>query len=210
MKKHNILSATMLALCVCMLPSITKAQTERVWSFGPEVGLSISKYGNDASSSEAKPGVAGGLFLTYSIINTFGITTKLLYTERGAEFSSRNTKQALQYIEIPVMGRLFLNREGNVRPNIIFGPSFAFLTGAKNKVGGDVEKIDSYKNSFNTFDFGLTGGLGCSVRIRNETYFVLDGRYTHGISDISKDNDDINNKSFLISAGLQFGIDNPR
>ena len=210
MKKRNILSATLIALSAFMLPSITNAQTERVWSFGPEVGLTISSYGNDGSNSEAKPGMAGGLFLTYSIINTFGITGKLLYNERGAEFSSQNTKQTLQYIEIPVMGRLFLNREGNVRPNIIFGPSFAFLAGAKNKIGGDVEKIDSYKNSFNTFDFGLTGGLGCSFRISNETYFVLDGRYTHGFSDISKDNDDINNKSFLISAGLQFGIDNPR
>ena len=209
MKKRKILSATLIALLAFMLPSITKAQTERVWSFGPELGLSISKYGNDGSNSEAKPGVAGGLFLTYSIIDNFGITTKLLYNERGAEFSSLNTKQTLQYIEIPVIGRFFLNREGNVRPNIFFGPSFAFLAGAKNKIGGDVEKIDSYKNSFNTFDFGLTGGLGCSFRIRNETYFVLDGRYTHGISDISKDNDDINNKSFLISAGLQFGIDNP-
>jgi hypothetical protein len=210
MKKHNILPATLFALCVCMLPSITKAQTEKVWSFGPELGISISKYGNDGASSEAKPGVVGGLFLTYSIVNTFGITSKLLYYERGAEFSSQNTKQTLQYIEIPVMGRLFLNKEGNVRPNIMFGPSFAFLAGAKNKVGGDIEKIDSFKNQYNTFDFGLTGGLGCSFRIRNETYFVLDGRYTHGISDISKDNRDINNKSFAVSAGLQFGIGDPR
>jgi hypothetical protein len=210
MKKYNILSATMIALCACMLPSITKAQTERVWSFGPELGISVSKYGNDGSSSESKPGAVGGLFLTYSVLNTFGITTKLLYYEKGAEFSSQNTKQTLQYLEIPVMGRFFLNREGNVRPNIIFGPSFAFLTGAKNKIGGDVERIDSYKNSFNTFDFGLTGGLGCSFRIRNETYFVLDGRYTHGFTDISKGNEDITNRSFLVSAGLQFGIDNPK
>lgn len=209
MKKRNILTATLIALAL-MLPSITKAQTERVWSFGPEVGLTISKYGNDGSTSEVKPGLAGGFFLTYSIINTFGITGKLLYNERGAEFSSQNTKQTLQYIELPVIGRFFLNREGNVRPNIFFGPSFAFLAGAKNKIGGDVEKIDAFKNQYNTFDFGLTGGLGCSFRIRNETYFVLDGRYTHGLSDISKGNDDVNNKSFLISAGLQFGIDNPR
>ena len=114
MKKRKILSAALIALAAFMLPSITKAQTERVWSFGPEVGLTISKYGNDGSNSEAKPGMAGGLFLTHSIINTFGITAKLLYNERGAEFSSQNTKQTLQYIEIPVMGRLFLNQEGNV------------------------------------------------------------------------------------------------
>jgi hypothetical protein len=210
MKKNNFLLATLVAVFALMLPSKTQGQTEKVWSFGPEAGVTISSYGNDGASSEAKPGLGAGLFLTYSIINTFGITTKLLYYEKGAEFSSQNTKQTLQYVEIPVIGRLFLNREGNVRPNIFFGPSFSFLAGAKNKVGGDVEKVDSYKNTFNTFDFGLTGGLGCSFRIRNETYFVLDGRYTHGISDISKGNDDINNKSFAVSAGVQFGIGGPR
>ena len=84
----------------------------------------------------------------------------------------------------------------------------AFLAGVKNKVGGDVEAVN--RNSFNQVDFGLTGGLGCSFRIHNETYFVLDGRYTHGISDVSKGNDDVNNKSFAVSAGLQFGIGGPR
>jgi len=208
MKKHNVLPAALIVMFACMLPSITNAQTEKVWSFGPELGLSVSKYGNDGSSSESKPGAIGGLFLTYSIVDNFGITSKFLYYEKGAEFSSQNTKQTLQYIEIPIYGRFFLNREGNIRPNIIFGPSFAFLTGVKNKVGGDVEKLN--KNNFNPVDFGLTGGLGVSFRIRNETYFVLDGRYTHGISDISKGNDDINNKSFALSAGLQFGIGGPR
>jgi hypothetical protein len=210
MKKQNIILVALVALCACLLPSLTQAQTEKVWSFGPEAGLTISKYGNDGASSVSKPGLAVGGFLTYSIINTFGITTKLLYYERGAEFSSMNTKQTLQYVEIPMIGRFFLNREGNVRPNIFFGPSFSFLAGAKNKVGGDIEKLDNFKNNFNTFDFGLTGGLGVSFRIRNETYLVLDGRYTHGISDISKGNDDINNKSFALSAGLQFGIGDPR
>jgi hypothetical protein len=210
MKKQNIILVALIALCACMLPTLTQAQTEKVWSFGPEVGITISSYGNDGASSEAKPGLGAGVFLTYSIINTFGITTKLLYYEKGAEFSSMNTKQTLQYVEIPVIGRFFLNSEGNVRPNIFFGPSFAFLTGAKDKVGGDVEKLENFENSFNTFDFGLTGGLGCSFRIRNETYFVLDGRYTHGISDISKGNEDVNNKSFAVSAGLQFGIGDPR
>ena len=72
-----------------MLPSLTQAQTEKVWSFGPEAGITVSAYGNDGASSESKPGVVGGLFLTYSIVNTFGMTTKLLYYEKGAEFRAK-------------------------------------------------------------------------------------------------------------------------
>ena len=208
MKKQNTLLAAIIALLALTLPLTMKAQT-KVWSIGPEAGVSISKYGNDASTSEFKPGAVTGLFVTYSIINTFGITTKFLYNERGALLDD-NTRQTLQYIEIPVIGRFFLNREGNVRPNIYFGPSVAFLAGAKNKVGSNVEQIDSYKNSFNNVDFGLTGGLGCNFRIHKETYLVLDARYTHGISDISMDNRDVNNKSFALSAGVQFGIGAPR
>ncbi|HYG19121.1 MAG TPA: porin family protein, partial [Ohtaekwangia sp.] len=133
--------------------------TERVWSFGPEVGVNFSKYGNDADT-DFRTGILLGLGLTYSIQNTYGVTGKILYSQKGAKFGE-DEKQSLQYIEVPIVGRFFFNREGVFRPNLFVGPSFAFLTGAASKDGdGDSEDIDNYKDVFNTFDFGVTGGLG--------------------------------------------------
>lgn len=198
-----------IALLSLAIPSQTMAQIEmtKVWSIGPEAGLSLSKYGRDADANDFKPGLVSGLFVTYSIINTFGITGKFLYHQKGATFQNDDVKQTLSYIEIPVIGRYFLNKEGQFRPNIFLGPSFGILTGAKNKVGtNDPEKLESFKDSFNTFDLGVTGGVGCNIRIFNETYLVLDGRYTHGVSDIAKNNADVNNNSFALTAGVSFGL----
>ncbi len=183
-----------------------QAQT-KVWSVGPEVGISLSKYGQDAGTNDYKSGAIGGMFITYSILNTFAITTKLLYYQKGASFGSNDTKQTLNYIEVPIIGRFFLNKEGKFRPNIFVGPSLGFLTGATNKVGSnDRVDIDSYQDIFNNFDFGVTGGLGLNFLISRETYFIIDARYTQGLSDLSKADGNVNNNSFGLTAGLSFGF----
>ncbi len=205
MKKQNIVIATLVAFTLTMSFEI-KAQN-KIWSIGPEAGVSFSKYGKDASTNDFKSGAIGGLFITYSILNTFAVTTKLLYSQKGASFKSSDTKQTLNYIEVPVIGRFFLNKEGNFRPNIFVGPSFGFLTGATNKVGSnDRVDIDSYENIFNGFDFGVTGGIGLNFLISAETYFILDARYTHGFSDITKANGNVNNNSLGLTAGISFGF----
>ncbi len=201
------LAAVMAVLSLAM--SFETIAQDKVWSVGPEVGVSLSKYGTDAGANDFKSGAIGGLFVTYSIKNTFGITTKVLYSQKGASFKSSDTKQTLNYIEVPVIGRFFLNKEGTFRPNIFVGPSFGFLTGATNKVGSnDRVKIDNYDAIYNTFDFGVTGGIGFNFLISNETYFIIDGRYTHGLSDITKAPGVVNNNSFGLTVGISFGFGN--
>jgi outer membrane protein W len=209
MKTRNKMMLAAIALLALAMPIQMMAQVEvtKVWSIGPEVGVSLSKYGRDADPNNFKPGIVTGLAVTYSIINTFGITGKVLYHQKGATFQEDDIKQTLGYIEIPVVGRFFLNKEGQFRPNIFVGPSIGFLTGAKNKVGSnDPERMDTFKDSFNTVDLGVTGGMGCNIRILNETYLVLDARYTHGGSDITKANADVNNNNFAFTAGVNFGL----
>lgn len=131
--------------------------------------------------------------------------------------------EKLNYLEIPVLARVFFNREGTVRPNVFLGPSFGFLTGSKWKIDdGDYESIedseaqelfgdvDSYKDVYNTFDFGLSAGLGVNVRVAEQMYLIIDARYTYGFTDIYKNSDGSsnNNQGVAVSAGLSFGIGN--
>ncbi len=207
MKKQNVILAALVGFLALATSFDTQAQRNKVWSIGPEAGISISKYGMDATANDSKVGAVGGLFVTYSIVNTFAITSKFLFYQKGATFNTSDTKQTLTYFEIPVFGRFFLNKEGSFRPNIYVGPSFGFLVGAANKVGSnDRENIDSYKNTYNGVDVGITGGVGFNFRILNETYFILDARYTHGLSDLSKANGDVNNNSIALTAGVSFGF----
>lgn len=206
MKKLNFILIGLVVLLTLVMSFDTQAQ-KKVWSIGPEAGISVSSYGMDASSNDSKVGAVAGGFITYSIINTFAITAKLLYYQKGATFPSTDTKQTLHYLEVPVIGRFFLNKEGSFRPNIFLGPSFGFLNGASQKIGtNDRAKVDSYKNVYNNVDVGITGGVGFNFLIANETYFILDARYTHGLSDISKVDGDVNNNSLALTAGLSFGF----
>lgn len=182
---------------------------DKVWSFGPELGVNFSKFGQDADETDYQTGLIAGGFLTYSIRNTHALTAKILYSQKGARDEASNTNLQLNYIEVPVIVRVFFNREGDVRPNIFAGPSFGFLNGAKTKVAdGDYEKLDNYEDLYNTFDVGLGLGLGLNIRVGNEIYFVVDTRYTYGLSDLSKSNSKVNNQAIGITAGLSFGIGN--
>ena len=220
--KNRILKFSLLSLFSLTLAVGAFAQTsDRVWSFGPEAGASFSKHGMDAEDSDLKAGLVAGAFATYSIRNTYGFTVKVLFNQMGAQTDDGDVKEQLNYIEIPVLARFFFNREGTVRPNVFVGPSFGFLTGAKWKVGdGDYENvedidglfdggIDSYKDVYNTFNFGLGAGLGLNIRVADEMYFIIDARYTYGFTDVLKNNDDnINNQNVAVTAGLSFGIGN--
>src|SRR4051812_25146353 len=120
MKKHILKFLLIVAPLAFALSHNSKAQG-RIWSIGPELGVNVSKYGHDASNNSSKAGFIGGVSLTYSIENTHALTGKILYSQKGAQING--IKQALNYIEVPIYGRFFFNREGNFRPNIFVGPS---------------------------------------------------------------------------------------
>jgi outer membrane protein W len=193
----------------CAVLNPVRAQSGKVWSIGPELGVNLSKFGRDAPENDMKAGVVAGFFVTYSIVDHFGVTAKFLLSQRGGQITANGVtnKTALNYIEVPVLGRFFLNRSGKFRPNLFVGPSLNFLMGGTNKVGdADAVKISDYKDIYNTFDLGLTGGLGLNYEIANETRILLDARYVYGLSDISKAGGNINNQTINISAGIQFGF----
>jgi hypothetical protein len=204
MKKHIIRFLAIGAFLAFALPHNSKAQG-KIWSIGPEIGANFSKYGRDASGSDVKAGFLGGLALTYSIENTHAITGKLLFAQKGAEING--VKQSLNYLEVPVIGRFFFNRDGNFRPNIFLGPSFGFLTSATNKVGeNSPAAINNYRDTYKPFDLGVTGGLGLNFLIARETRLLFDARYTHGLSDVTKASGYINNKAISLTAGVSFGL----
>jgi hypothetical protein len=220
--KNRILKFSLLSLFGLILSIGAFAQeTGRVWSLGPEIGAAFSNHGKDADDSEYKSGLVAGGFATYSILDRYAFTAKVLFNQKGAKSEDGDVKERLNYIEVPVLARVFFNREGTVRPNVFFGPSFGFLTGAKWKIGDEdyenVEDIasspfgdvDSYKDVYNTFDFGVSLGLGLSIRVANEMYFIIDTRYTYGLSEVYKNADgSSNNQNAIVTAGLSFGIGN--
>jgi hypothetical protein len=177
--KNKLLKTFLLLGVIFSIQLTASAQYAHTWSIGGEIGPSFSKFGGDANDQEFKTGLIAGGFLTYSIVNTFGVTVKALYSQKGTQFESNGVtmKQSLNYLEIPMLGRFFLNREGRFRPNIFLGPSFGILLGVKNKRGeGDYTSVtEEQRKNFKDFDIGVTGGLGLNYEINNNALGVTFG-----------------------------------
>ena len=206
--KFQVLILSVVVCFIAEIPTPSNAQTpKKTWSVGPELGVNFSKFGRDADDTEYIPGLVIGGFVTYSTQNTYAYTAKVLFSQKGARDAKSNTTTRLNYVEVPVVARLFFNHRGIVRPNIFGGPFVGFLTGVKGKVSdGNFENIDNYRDSFKTFDLGVGIGFGLNIKVDNEMYFIVDTRYTYGFNDVSQSATYVNNQAIAISAGLSIGI----
>jgi hypothetical protein len=224
--KNLILKVSLLSLFGFMLSIRAFSQeSDWIWNIGAEMGAAFSNHGKDPyepdyKDSEYKSGLVAGGFITYSR-DTYAFTGKILLNQKGSKYQNGDVKERLNYIEIPVLARVYFNRKGTIKPNVFIGPSFGILTGAQWKRGDDdyesVENFedndpngdwDSYRDVYRIFDFGVSLGLGLSVKVANETYFIIETRYTHGLSDFKERDGKGNNQNTTVSVGFSFGISN--
>lgn len=195
--------------------SVVSAQQR--FSAGPRIGLNLSKFGGDVLPNQFHPGLSAGAFLMYSSLNHFGISADVLYSQQGAAFrnpngSGLNYNQRINYLEIPVALRYFLTLKGNFRPNVYFGPSLAFKLNAKNNLVAAPNNDNSA--AFNAADLGLLAGFQLNWKgLGSRERFLIDARYTYGLTDITAlpiaggvGNQRINNSAITISLGYGFGV----
>jgi hypothetical protein len=203
-----VVAGTALLLLAGSLP----AAAQKTWSFGPELGLSFSRFSGDVSGQQQnQTGLLAGGHVTHSIWQTFGFTFKALYHQRGSQQEINNVlnRQALNYLEVPLMGRFFLTRSGKFRPNLFAGTSFAFLLKGYTNAGDDAytPMPDALWANYNKFDLGFTAGVGLNYLIAPETRLLLDTRYLYGLSDLNKQPQlSMHNRGLALSLGLSFGL----
>jgi hypothetical protein len=195
-----------LSLIIIGLPSVN-AQSRQRWSAGPRLGLNMSKFIGNVPANKYLPGASAGIGFTYSDISHFGFAFDILYSQRGAQYTNGNARQRINYIEVPITLRYFLNNGGNFRPNVFIGPSVAFKAGANfdPTQGSPSDRFDNAVN-FKPADIGLTGGLQLNFRVRNRQHFLVDLRFTQGISDVSIVPGNVRNQTITVGLGYNFGI----
>ena len=189
-------------------------------SFGLKGGLSSSKLDTDSpllGLEDSRTALAGGAFIVVDLPGFMAIQAEVLYVPKGgsedvltidenAEILGTATMvfQA-NYIEIPILAKISL---GPGPVHLLAGPAFAFRSSSK-ITSDELPGIDNYE-----FDWdGLTDSdigfvIGADVAIGK---FLLDARYTHGLTDVSNSSDDpdallieIKNRAFLVTAGFVF------
>jgi hypothetical protein len=111
------------------------------------------------------------------------VRTGVLYLRKGAELTPSpdiTSKFTLTYLEVPVHVILNLG-SGPVQPYIVAGPSFGYLLDAKTETEGSEDDI---KENLEDADVSLEGGIGINFNLDQGSFFV-EGRYSHGVYNIS-------------------------
>lgn len=205
-----------LLFCQCTFAQI-RAQRQ-VLSVGPKIGVNISNFrGDDVSRNGAQAGLVVGAVLTYSVVNNFAISVEALYAQKGARFTNEPVGQneeidynrRINYVEIPVLARYYLNTDGFFRPNVFVGPAFGFMLSAKevNRKMNDESLSDvDISDAVNPVDVGLAFGAGLNFQVAERRRILVDARYTLGISDITEADNNVSSTAFTLTVGTSFGF----
>ncbi len=140
-------------------------------------------YVDDVSDENMKIGLNLGLWHQSADGN---FQTEINYSNKGAQIlydgalGSGKYNYNLNYIEVPV---LFVGHVGPL--NLHVGPYAAFLVGVNIKSkdsDGNVEGVTQLdRDDFNTFDYGLAGGVGIDFESSQ-----IGLRYSYGLREIGK------------------------
>ncbi len=222
---NAISKAVRVAIFSFLLLSLSTGYAQQRFSAGPRIGLNMANYWGNADGMKFKPGISAGAFLMYSSLNHFGISADVLYAQRGTRYedATRRFTQRVNYLEIPVVGRYFLNLSGNFRPNIFIGPSVAIKLNAKRVNGeyinggsGPALNADN-SNDFKNLDLGATGGFQLNWGTGNRQRFLIDARYNLGLSGVQNNlpnawgaRNSLQNSTITLSLGYGFGIGRER
>jgi hypothetical protein len=182
-----------LALAAALLLLIAPPQAGAQTWLGLKGGLNLATFnGDDAEGLESLAGLTGGAALLLQLSPSFALQPEVVYTTKGAkgEGGGMSLELKTSYLEIPVLFKFTPQLEGStVHPALYAGPAIAFNLDATaeatiNDVGGSVD-IANAKSS----DLGLVLGGGMDVISTGGGRFMVDVRYTLGMSEAFDDTD---------------------
>lgn len=199
-------------------------------SFANDLSFVMNQEGFSGIDFEAKArtGVSFGIFYEYKFNKLLLIRPELTYTMKGAKFRhegpvtftydyetyfvdlKEDLIMVMNYIELPVLLRFnFVDIEKKTVPYLIAGPCISYLVTSKMKVKVDVDgekETDSEKyDEFESFDWGLYGGLGIAF----SKSASLELRYNYNFKPVVKEKYDdgyeVNNS--MISINFMMGFE---
>ena len=152
-------------------------------------------------------GMLGGLTLRYTCEKYFAmycaVQAEVNFAQLGwkevIETSEDTYSRTINYVQVPLLARLGFGKEvKGVMGYLVLGPQLGFYLSDSDKRGGEWSAATLYQRPNhvveqydlpiqNTFEYGITGGLGLEVNTRRAGHFMLEGRYYFGLSNIFND-----------------------
>lgn len=207
----------LVTLVVLLSVTTIHAQSDQITTqFGVKGGLNFSNItGDDIGDLDMLTSFNLGLFMEIPLSERFSFQPEVLYSGQGFTGVTRdqdnifdtdqNTEYQLSYIQVPLMAKLYLVKGLYLEA----GPQFGFKVNEEidtepRSDGGDtvIDSEDSYIKNFDT-----SVALGTGYKFDNG--FSLSARYTHGLTNIFKEdtmfeNVDAKNSVWQFGVGFSF------
>lgn len=179
---------------------------------GVKAGVNFSTItGDDIDDLDSRTSFNAGLYLEIPLSERFSFQPEVLYSGQGftirridqenAFDTDDNIEYQLSYIQVPLLAKLYLVEGLSIEA----GPQFGFKINEEIDTepvsGGGDTVIDPDDSTIKNFDTSVA--LGAGYKFNNG--FFLSARYTHGLTNIYKD-DTIFENVDAKNAVWQFGV----
>ena len=183
--------------------------------FGGKIGPTIATVVSDSPDQNGvysrRVSVGGGGFVVLPLNGHLALQIEGLYTPKGGKLPAgegATSTLMLDYVEVPLLGRLTVARSRSGSFHVFGGPSAGLRINAKYQVSTTGTVItngfaDDVSAAVERFELGMIAGGGLDAG----QHLVIDARYFWGLTDVNRDVSDGNhlrNRAFTILAGLRF------
>jgi hypothetical protein len=179
---------------------------------GPTIATLLDEVSDENEGYDHRLSLGGGGFVVLPLGGRTAVQIEALFTPKGGtlpqETDDVTATLILDYIEVPLLGRITANRSTSVSFHVFGGPSAGVRINAKQQVaytGGVIRSgfSDDISSEIARFELGLVAGGGVDVG----RYGVIDARYFWGLTDVNRNASEgnrIRNRGLTILAGLRF------
>lgn len=176
--------------------------------FGAKAGINFANLSFDPEDegfeTSMRTGFTAGVLLVVPANARIAFQPEVLFSQQGTKVedpadAANEGSIKLNYVNVPLLANIRLGGGGDNTWSLLVGPQIGFRTSAKAEAND--EELDIKDDTEGT-DFGLVAGLAGMFR-----NFVVDARYTWGLSNINADELDdqkVKNRVFTISVGVVF------
>jgi len=162
---------------------------------GVKGGFNLASVSGEVDRDADKGNLSGfivGVFFDVPVAPMFEFQPEFLYSRQGVKesFGSEEFKAKIDEFQIPLLARIGKRRIEGIGAYVLAGPTIGIISRAKGDPGDE-----DFKDELKSTDIGLTGGVGITVG-----HFLVEGRYTAGLTDLNKEESSEKNKSRVFSA----------
>lgn len=199
MKRSVALCA--LALVLAALVAAPASAAIKI-NFGLKGGVSFSnvKWSDDDGSEQMLIQPTFGGFIVVPLGSSLAIQPEVNYIVHGEKWTDgESITEKFTYLQVPVLVRIQLMKEGKIVPVLFAGPSVSFLMSATESGFGSVKEF--FKNT----DFGAVIGVG-GIFGQGKTKGLVDLRYVFGFTNNYAFSTEFSMKTaaFVVTGGIIF------